>query len=202
MVTEAIQDMNKSEASLGLVLGIVNSNDTTTVRLGGGKVKADITNAELNAGLFNPIKPEDVRPGALFFGFSLPLGNTPTDGLKIDLASIVPDNESRLISTLQAVDTTTRTLMVIDQQINLTNNTTIMVRDGGNIKNGQLSELKPNKPISVSVEVRGEQLIATRILQDINANLDSSDALLRHLSLRSWARSLSLMAPNPTNNVK
>lgn len=147
----------------GTVSGIVESVEGNLIRLAGGLVVVDASEAKVIVGRGREGAVAQIEPGMLLFAV-IPAENPPSSNpvQKASTVSATELGDATLSGTVQSVSTEARTLVLLGQTVDVDDGTSF-----GGFRPGEdfgLADILPNQIVQVQVDAVGGRLIAREVL--------------------------------------
>jgi hypothetical protein len=147
----------------GTVSGIVQSVEGKIIRLAGGLVLIDATDAQIVVGRGREATVADIEPGMMLFA-TIATQNNPSSHpvQKASMITATRFGDATLTGTVQMVDVPTRSLFLLGQTIYVDDETSF----GGYHKGDDidLSDVMVNQLITVQVDAVNGRLVAREVL--------------------------------------
>jgi hypothetical protein len=147
----------------GTVSGVVASVEGNLIRLAGGLVVVDASEAKVVVGRGREGSVAQIEPGMLLFAV-IPAENAPSSHpvQKASTVSATHFGDATLSGTVQSVSTEARALVLLGQTVYVDDDTSF-----GGFRNGEdfgLADILPNQIVQVQVDAAGGRLIAREVL--------------------------------------
>lgn len=173
VATQILQQQNSS--GIDSVAGLVVAVNGPLLQLADGRVTVDVSEALLRSLEQTALPVTEIMPGAAITAVVKGFEKNGSRTIRIESATLRLATEGIIGGDLQEIDIFRRTVTVLNQVIPTTPQTEVLIATQGGLTRGRLEALVPNKRITVSIKIMGGQIVATRILQDIDDGRANGD---------------------------